>query len=186
MNPLETAIDEIKQKIDSFETILRKKDLTLLELFLQGGIIPQVHKGPLAYAEAFLDPNELNKHYSKELKKEFKHTFKRLIDAYQKGIDMYGQLANKHVTNTGGAHDDQSSNRLSLNVSNLINTTITSSSALQQQQHQQPQQQQQQQQQNQQNTANKYLEMYRLLQEKFNEVENSFRNLLLIDGVSSF
>ena len=133
-----------------------------------------MHKGPLAYAEAFLDPNELNKHYSKELKKEFKHTFKRLIDAYQKGIDMYGQLANKHVTSTGGAsgnnQDDQSSNRLSLNVSNLINTTITSNSAPQQQQQQQQNQQQQQ------HTANKYLEMYRLLQEKFNEVENSFRS----------
>lgn len=145
-------------------------------MFLQGGIIPQVHKGPLAYAEAFLDPNELNKHYTKELKKEFKNTFKRLIDSYQKGIDMYGQLANKQVTSS---HDDSSTNRLSLNVSNLINTTITNTSNLNQ--HQQQQQQQTQQQQL--NTASKYLEMYRLLQEKFNEVENSFRNLLLIDGV---
>jgi vacuolar-type H+-ATPase catalytic subunit A/Vma1 len=114
-----------------------------------------VHKGPLAYAEAFLDPNEMNKHYSKELKKEFKNTFKRLIDSYQKGIEMYGQLANKLIT---GNDEHSASNRLSLNVSNLINTTLT------------------------QQTATKYLDMYRLLQDKFNEVENSFRNLLLIDG----
>ena len=43
LNPLETAIDEIRQKVDDFETILKKKDLTLLELYLQGGIMPQVN-----------------------------------------------------------------------------------------------------------------------------------------------
>ena len=57
-----------------------------------------------------------------------------------------------------GNDENSASNRLSLNVSNLINTTLT------------------------QQTATKYLDMYRLLQDKFNEVENSFRNLLLIDG----
>ena len=172
LNPLETAIDEIKQKIEAFESILRKKDLTLLELYLQGGIIPQVHKGPLAYAEAFLEPNDLNKNYSKELKKEFKITFKRLIDSYQKGIDMYGQLANKQLMSSHTTvSNEENSNRLSLNVTNLINTTIslTSNPSLTSQQSQ---------------IVNKYYEMYRLLQEKFSEVENSFRNLLLIDGVS--
>lgn len=43
LNPLETAIDEIRVKIDDFESILKKKDLTLLELYLQGGIMPQVY-----------------------------------------------------------------------------------------------------------------------------------------------
>lgn len=43
LNPLETAIDELEQKIEAFESILRKKDLTLLELYLQGAIIPQVN-----------------------------------------------------------------------------------------------------------------------------------------------
>ena len=42
LNPLETAIDELKQKAEDFEMILKKKDFTLLELYLQGGIIPQV------------------------------------------------------------------------------------------------------------------------------------------------
>ena len=42
LNPLETAIDELKQKVEDFELVLRKKDLTLLELYLQGGIMPQV------------------------------------------------------------------------------------------------------------------------------------------------
>ena len=43
LNPLETAIDELKQKAEDFELVLKKKDLTLLELYLQGGIIPQVN-----------------------------------------------------------------------------------------------------------------------------------------------
>lgn len=42
LNPLETAIDEIRLKIEDFEVILKKKDITLLELYLQGGIMPQV------------------------------------------------------------------------------------------------------------------------------------------------
>jgi hypothetical protein len=42
LNPLETAIDEIQQKVEDFEDILKKKDITLLELYLQGGIMPQV------------------------------------------------------------------------------------------------------------------------------------------------
>ena len=42
LNPLETAIDELEQKSEAFESILKKKDLTLLELYLQGAIIPQV------------------------------------------------------------------------------------------------------------------------------------------------
>jgi hypothetical protein len=163
LNPLETAIDEIRTKIDDFESILKKKDLTLLELYLQGGIMPQVHKGPLAYAEAFLEPNKLNKVYSKELKQKFKSTFKRLIDLYQKGIDLYYQLALKlnqssetstaengtKMVNGGGASA----------ATNAINATPNNLNSL------------------------KYFEMHRLLQEKFNELENSFRNLLLIDGV---
>jgi len=143
LNPLETAIDELLQKSEAFESILRKKDMTLLELYLQGAIIPQVHRGPLAYAEAFLEPNTHNSIYSKELKKEFKDVFKNLIDMYQKGIELYGKLA-----------QDYNNNKKNLNGSNL--------------------------------TSDKYLEMHCLLQTKFMEFENTFRNLLLIDGVSIY
>jgi len=157
LNPLETAIDELKQKIDDLEHILKKKDLTLLELYLQGGIMPQVHKGPLAYAEAFLEPTESNMKYSKEAKKKFKNIFKKLIDLYQNGIDMYAQLALRinHHTQNPSLNDEKSSQ-----VVTQTNSTTTD--------------------------INKYVEMHRMLKEKFNEVENSFRNLLLIDGVSFF
>lgn len=160
LNPLETAIDELKQKIDDLEHILKKKDLTLLELYLQGGIMPQVHKGPLAYAEAFLEPTESNMKYSKESKKKFKNIFKKLIDLYQNGIDMYAQLAlriNHHSQNP--SLNDEKSSQVVTNVSNANNASTD---------------------------INKYVEMHRMLKEKFNEFENSFRNLLLIDGVSHF
>lgn len=156
LNPIETAIDEIRQKAEDFESILKKKDLTLLELYLQGGIMPQVHKGPLAYAEAFLDPNEFNSRYSKELKKKFKIMFKRLVDLYKRGISLYYQLALKLATSeTDGGNANKSS---TINVSLSANMSSI-------------------------NQSNKYIEMHRLLQEKFNELENNFRNLLLIDGV---
>ncbi|RNA06745.1 dedicator of cytokinesis 9-like [Brachionus plicatilis] len=147
LNPLETAIDEIRLKIEDFESILKKKDITLLELYLQGGIMPQVHKGPLAYAEAFLDPNEFNSKYSKELKKKFKLTFKRLVDSYKKGIDLYFQLSKKITESCADVQLNSKNSAISIS-----------------------------------NQTNKYLEMYRILSEKFAELENNFRNLLLIDG----
>ncbi|CAF1070860.1 unnamed protein product [Brachionus calyciflorus] len=151
LNPLETAIDEIRLKIEDFESILKKRDITLLELYLQGGIMPQVHKGPLAYAEAFLDPNELNTKYSKDLKKKFKLTFKRLVDLYKKGIEMYYQLGLK-ITESLEQNVNAKSSTISMSTAN--NTL----------------------------NGNKYLDMYKLLLEKFGELENNFRNLLLIDG----
>jgi hypothetical protein len=45
LNPLETAIDELEQKSKDFESMVKKKDLTLFELYLQGAIMPKVHKG---------------------------------------------------------------------------------------------------------------------------------------------
>jgi hypothetical protein len=144
LNPLETACDELKQKCDDFEQCLKRKDLTLLELHLQGAIIPQVHCGPLAYAEAFLEPTDSNMKYSKQQKLKFKLIFKRLIELYQKGIDLYALLQiqlNQESTAT---------NQLNKSASNSNETTL-----------------------------------HRILQEKFNEFENTFRNLILIDGVSS-
>ena len=102
----------------------------------------QVHKGPLALAEAFLEPNDYNMHYSKDLKKDFKNVFKHLIDLYQKGIDLYGQLAAK----INSASEENSHHK------NIPST--------------------------------KYLDMHCLLRDKFLEFENTFRNLLLVDGVS--
>ena len=131
LNPLETACDELRRKCIDFELCLSRKDSTLIELYLQGGLMPQVHKGPLAYAEAFLEPsvdhdleNAFPK-YSKLLKRRFKLIFKRLIELYQRGIDLYDTL-----------------------------------------------------------NPNKDNKLYIMLQEKLNECENTFRNLLLIDGVS--
>jgi hypothetical protein len=111
-----------------------------------------VHKGPLAYAEAFLEPTELNMKYSKELKKKFKLIFKRLIELYNRGIELYGQLTTKQSQATP-------------NTNNNNNSPLSPTEANT-------------------NSLNKYTEMHRLLKEKFNEFENSFRNLLLIDGVS--
>ena len=140
-----------------------------------------MHKGPLAYAEAFLEPNKFNRNYAKDLKRKFKVTFKRLVDSYQKGIDLYQQLAIKanqisseEATSSAGMKNSSLINTSALNFTNVLAASSTSST----------------------NTAAntnanahvysslKYFEMSRLLQEKFNELENSFRNLLLIDGVN--
>ena len=63
MNPLETAIDEIKQKIDSFETILRKKDLinkvtSMLKSYPSYIIIP-CDMGSMIYVKRVADKNPI-------------------------------------------------------------------------------------------------------------------------------
>ena len=115
LNPIETAIDELKQKTEEFEVIIRKKDLTLLDLVLQGSIIPQVHKGPLALAEAFLEQNESAK-YSPELMKEFKSIFRKLIELFKQGIELYGKLTStdkvdESMTNNKNSNSNNTPNR---------------------------------------------------------------------------
>jgi hypothetical protein len=131
--------------------------------------MPQVHKGPLAYAEAFLDLNEANAIYPKELKRKFKLIFKRLIDLYQLGIDLYIQLVSTKFNEESqsiinGANNQPPNGSASINsgankniniIANLNANNLTEANQ-------------------------KYVEMHRLLQEKFNELENSFRNLLLL------
>ena len=90
-----------------------------------------------------MEPNSLNSAYSKELRNGFKEFFINLIDLYQKGIELYGQLAHK-------CNDDKK----------ILNSGS--------------------------NASTKYLEMHCLLQAKFLEFENNFRNLLLVDGVSDY
>lgn len=132
-----------------------------------------MHKGPLAYAEAFLEPNKLNIEYSKELKSKFKTIFKKLIEFYQKGIDLYKELAIKLIH-----MNEESLTALALrNISSSINTSgLTCSNMIVNSSGQTATIFNQ-------NSSIKHFEMSRLLQEKFNELENNFRNLLLIDGV---
>jgi hypothetical protein len=110
LNPIETAIDDLKQKAEEFKQIIRKKDLTLLDLILQGSIIPQVHKGPVALAEAFLEQSESAK-YSPDLMKEFKIIFKRLIELFKQGIEVYGKLTNIDKTDDLASYNKYSSNQ---------------------------------------------------------------------------
>ena len=115
MNPLENAIDELKQKSEEFEQIIRKKDFTLLDLVLQGSIIPQVHKGPLALAEAFLDQNESTK-YSEDLMKEFKNIFRRLIELFKQGIELYSKLTSSNDDSGSSTNKSSSLNNRHIDV----------------------------------------------------------------------
>ncbi len=144
LNPLETAVDELKQKSEEFEQIIRKKDLTLLDLVLQGSIIPQVHKGPLALAEAFLDHNESIK-YSNDLMKEFKNIFRRMIEMFKQGIELYLKLTTDKIDDAGNNNNNKSSNNNNNNNSQKI-------------------------------------DVHQLLQQRFHDIENKFKNLL-IEGV---
>lgn len=113
LNPIETAIDELKQKADDLEQIIKKRDSTLLDLFLQGAVIPQVHKGPIALAEAFLSKEETI-NYSQELVQQFKNAFRRLMSLIRVGIELYLKIIIQNSSN----YNNASSNFMDDNLNN--------------------------------------------------------------------
>ena len=129
----------------------------------------------MSYAEAFLEPSESSsaKKYSKDLKRQFKHVFIRLIDLYQKGVQLYTQLSQSklnHAANNSGLHrsntlatNDKSSNKTSLPPAVALASANSPNTRNQ--------------------TTTPTVDMQTLLAIKFNELENNFRNLLLVDGV---
>jgi len=101
LNPLETATDELKQKAIEFEQILKRQDSTLLELFLQGAILPQVHAGPLALAEKFLNKNA-SQQYDNEHILKFNRAFRHMLSLFKQGVDLFYQsrIANSESDET--------------------------------------------------------------------------------------
>jgi hypothetical protein len=56
--PIEVAIDEMQTKTSELEEVVYGQlDVKKLQLRLQGSVAVTVNAGPLAYANAFLNPN---------------------------------------------------------------------------------------------------------------------------------
>uniref|UniRef100_A0A0L8FZY9 DOCKER domain-containing protein n=1 Tax=Octopus bimaculoides TaxID=37653 RepID=A0A0L8FZY9_OCTBM len=64
LSPIEVAIDELHNKVIDLQEVVRAvtPDVKKLHLNLQGCVSTQVHAGPLAYAEAFLSKDKVNKY----------------------------------------------------------------------------------------------------------------------------
>lgn len=93
MNPLELAVDKLSFKADQIKKILEsaatadgskksllaRLDVKGLQLLLQGAVQPTVNVGPLAYAEAFTAPEQIQR-YGQEGVKRLGDAFKKLMN----------------------------------------------------------------------------------------------------------
>lgn len=76
LNPIEVAIDEMQNRVSELdEVVMPPFDVKKLQLRLQGSVAVQVNAGPLAYANAFLNPNDESK-YSENKVDELKDIFR--------------------------------------------------------------------------------------------------------------
>lgn len=78
LNPIEVAIDEMQNRVHELEEVVMPPiDVKKLQLRLQGSVAVQVNAGPLAYATAFLNPNdETGTKYSDDRVDELKDIFR--------------------------------------------------------------------------------------------------------------
>lgn len=77
LNPIEVAIDEMQNRVSELEEVVMPPiDVKKLQLRLQGSVAVQVNAGPLAYANAFLNPKENIDKYSEDKVDELKDIFR--------------------------------------------------------------------------------------------------------------
>lgn len=77
LNPIEVAIDEMQNRVCQLEEVVMPPiDVKKLQLRLQGSVAVQVNAGPLAYANAFLNPKENIGKYSEDRVDELKDIFR--------------------------------------------------------------------------------------------------------------
>lgn len=78
LNPIEVAIDEMQNRVSELEEVVMPPiDVKKLQLRLQGSVAVQVNAGPLAYANAFLNPTDNGQDkYSEDKVDELKDIFR--------------------------------------------------------------------------------------------------------------
>ncbi|KPI93946.1 Dedicator of cytokinesis protein 9 [Papilio xuthus] len=92
-SPIEVAVAEMESQVTELSEIVNAKapDLKKLQLRLQGSVCVQVNAGPLAYANAFLDPT-LAQMYPDELVDKLKSTFKEFLTVCHSALQLNAKL----------------------------------------------------------------------------------------------
>ncbi|XP_075153497.1 dedicator of cytokinesis protein Ziz isoform X2 [Haematobia irritans] len=92
LSPIEVAIDEMQTKVSELEeTILPPADVKKLQLRLQGSVAVQVNAGPLAYAQAFLDPKVIN-NFSVDRVEDLKDVFRDFIGVCHTALQLNARM----------------------------------------------------------------------------------------------
>ncbi|XP_073941513.1 dedicator of cytokinesis protein Ziz isoform X2 [Choristoneura fumiferana] len=92
-SPIEVAVSEMESQVVELTEIVNAKspDIKKLQLRLQGSICVQVNAGPLAYANAFLDPT-LAPMYPDDLVDKLKATFKEFLTVCHAALQLNAKL----------------------------------------------------------------------------------------------
>ncbi|CAJ0578720.1 unnamed protein product, partial [Mesorhabditis spiculigera] len=96
LSPIKFACQKLKTKARQISKVLdattegRQLDLKGLQLLLQGAVMPTVNAGPLAYAEAFSQPDQ-RELYGEHGIEELCEAFRDLMMACDKGLTVNGQ-----------------------------------------------------------------------------------------------
>ncbi|XP_028923396.1 dedicator of cytokinesis protein 11 isoform X2 [Ornithorhynchus anatinus] len=93
LKPIDVATDEIKDKTAELQMLCSSPevDMIQLQLKLQGCVSVQVNAGPLAYARAFLNDNQLSKYPSKKVN-ELKEMFRKFIQVCSIALELNERL----------------------------------------------------------------------------------------------
>ncbi|KAL4220208.1 Dedicator of cytokinesis protein 9 [Mactra antiquata] len=93
LSPIEVANDEMNAKVADLREVvdLAMPDMKKLQLKLQGSVSAQVNAGPIAYAEAFLSEDKIDK-YPKEKAEALKNIFRDFVTVCNDGLDLNAKL----------------------------------------------------------------------------------------------
>ncbi|KAK3096056.1 hypothetical protein FSP39_022605 [Pinctada imbricata] len=93
LKPIEVAIDQMQNKVvDMREVVnLPRPDVKKLQLKLQGSVSAQVHAGPLAYAQAFLSKDKVNKFHAEKVD-ALKDVFRDFVYVCSDALELNGTL----------------------------------------------------------------------------------------------
>ncbi|XP_055302716.1 dedicator of cytokinesis protein 9 isoform X2 [Sitodiplosis mosellana] len=94
LNPIEVAIDEMQNRVSELEEVVMPPiDVKKLQLRLQGSVAVQVNAGPLAYANAFLNPKENGEDkYSEDKIDELKDIFREFVSICNTALQVNGRM----------------------------------------------------------------------------------------------
>ncbi|KAK7484867.1 hypothetical protein BaRGS_00023910, partial [Batillaria attramentaria] len=95
LTPIEVAIDEMQVKVADLREQINSPvpGAKRLQLSLQGSVNAQVHAGPLAYAEVFLDPEKIaQKSYPADKVDKLKEVFREFVTACKDALDLNAKL----------------------------------------------------------------------------------------------
>ncbi|XP_061183678.1 dedicator of cytokinesis protein 9-like isoform X1 [Saccostrea echinata] len=93
LQPIEVAIDEMQSKVVDIREVvnLSRPDLKKLQLRLQGSVSAQVNAGPMAYAQAFLTKEKINK-FPLDKTDTLKAIFKDFVYVCSDALELNGTL----------------------------------------------------------------------------------------------